>query len=68
MLKVVRAVPVPSECSEFCEYMGYKFLYTKFGSAIYEIPANEICKFNLNFESWKSGTFDKEKWLSRFND
>jgi len=48
----------------FCDFMGYKFVEAKNDYFVYEVPHNHICRFNLNFDRWKNGVFDKEKFLA----
>ena len=63
MLKITRQIPVKPEQQEFCQYMNYKLIKVKNDYLIYEIPANHICRFNLNYDKWKAGTFNKETFL-----
>ena len=63
---VIRSVklPIPESQKGFCDYMGYTFIEKKGDFYIYDVPANHVCRFNLNFDRWKHGTFNKEQFLA----
>ena len=64
MLKRTVPLHVTKEEKEFCDFMEYSFLERKGDFFLYEIPANHICRFKLNFQMWKQGAFNKEKFLT----
>lgn len=67
MLKTSVKVPIKEDQKDFCDYMGYQFMYQKNDYYIYAIPSGHICRFNLNCANWKAGTFDKEKFIARLS-
>ena len=64
---LIRKIPLPvtKEQKEFCDYMGYSFLYMQGDRYVYDVPGNHVCRFILNFDSWKKGQFNREKFLSQ---
>ena len=58
-------MPVKEEEKEFCEYMGYTFKGIIEGWSHFEIPPGHICRFRINFQRWKNGEFDREKFLAK---
>lgn len=56
-------VPVIGDYITFCEFMDYELVYIKNGFYYFNIPQGHICRFKINCENWKKGTFDKNKFL-----
>lgn len=67
MVKNKHLLPVDKNYKKFCEYMGYEFFFEKNGFYHFYIPEGHICRFKINFENWKLGKFDKNKFLENFN-
>jgi len=55
--------PVNKDQKVFCDFMGYQFITQKGDHYVYSVPGNHICRFIINFDRWKKGQFDKEKFL-----
>ena len=55
--------PVDSEHKKFCDFMGYSFISETDSFFMYKVPHNHICRFLINYENWRQGTFDKEAFI-----
>jgi len=56
--------PVNKEQKEFCDYMGYNFVSKDGERFVYDVPGNHLCRFILNFDRWKKGQFNRDKFLN----
>ena len=66
MYKKRRVVlPVSGERKDFCDYMNYELVKKINDDYYYYVPPGHVCRFTINFNRWKEGVFDKEKFLKK---
>lgn len=56
-------LPVEEEHKTFCDFMEYPLELESNGCYIYNLPANHICRFLINYENWKLGIFNKDDFI-----
>jgi len=55
--------PVDEEHKIFCDFMEYPVVSDKDGFYVYKVPHNHLCRFLINYERWRQGSFDKEAFI-----
>jgi hypothetical protein len=63
MIKKEVILPAEGDREKFCEFMGYQLVKKIEDTPYYRIPSGHVCRFLINLERWKEGSFDKENFL-----
>lgn len=57
-------LPVDGDKEKFCQFMEYELVKKIEDTSYYKLPPGHACRFLINLERWKEGSFNKDNFLN----